>query len=94
MIPEDLDLRELAAELRTRLGPGEPVGYLRGKSQMRDVLVFTQEQKGPDAGSWDPKGPHAGSGGRLYMTSLAACTLEVYYRHLPIFRRIEFSDAR
>jgi hypothetical protein len=62
--------------------------------QMRDVLVFTQEQKGADAGSWDPEGPHAGSGGRLYMTSLATCTLEVYYRHLPIFRRIEFADLR
>ncbi len=62
--------------------------------QMRDVLVFTQEQKGADAGSWDPEGPHAGSGGRLYMTSLATCTLEVYYRHLPIFRRIEFAEAR
>jgi hypothetical protein len=62
--------------------------------QMRDVLVFSQEQKGADAGSWDPEGPHAGSGGRLYMTSLATCTLEVYYRHLPIFRRIEFADAR
>lgn len=60
--------------------------------QMRDVLVFTQEQKGPDAGSWEPKGPYSGSGGRLYMTSLATCTLEVYYRHLPIFRRIEFAE--
>lgn len=62
--------------------------------QMRDILVFSQEQRGANAGSWDPEGPHAGSGGRLYMTSLATCTLEVYYRHLPIFRRIEFADAR
>jgi hypothetical protein len=62
--------------------------------QMRDLLVFSQIQRGANAGSWDPEGPHAGSGGRLYMTSLATCTLEVYYRHLPIFRRIEFADAR
>jgi hypothetical protein len=25
----------------------------------------------------------------VYMTSLAVCTLEVYYRHLPIFRRVD-----
>ena len=39
MIPEDLDLQRLTAELKSALGPGEPVGYLRGKSLMRDVLV-------------------------------------------------------
>ncbi len=40
MISDDLDLRQLTSELRETLGPGEPIGYLRGKSQMRDVLVF------------------------------------------------------
>jgi hypothetical protein len=40
MISDDLDLRQLTTELRETLGPGEPIGYLRGKSQMRDVLVF------------------------------------------------------
>ena len=39
MISDDLDLRQLTSELRDSLGPGEPVGYLRGKSLMRDVLV-------------------------------------------------------
>jgi hypothetical protein len=39
MITEDLDLAELTSELKRRLGPGEPVGYLRGKSLMRDYLV-------------------------------------------------------
>ena len=39
MIPEDLDLAALSAELRRVLGPGEPIGYLRGKATMRDVLV-------------------------------------------------------
>ena len=39
MISEDLDLRQLTADLKHMLGPGEPVGYLRGKSLMRDVLV-------------------------------------------------------
>ncbi|MBI3184743.1 MAG: hypothetical protein HYZ28_21615 [Myxococcales bacterium] len=39
MIPEDIDLKQLAEELREKLPPGEPVGYLRGKSAMRDLLV-------------------------------------------------------
>lgn len=43
MISDDLDLRQLTAELKALLGPGEPVGYLRGKSLMRDLLM---ERKG------------------------------------------------
>jgi hypothetical protein len=39
MIPEELDLRELTEELRAKVAPGEPVGYLRGKAYFRDVLV-------------------------------------------------------
>ena len=49
----------------------------------------SNEMRGRDAGSWDPDGPHASTGGRLYVTSLAVCTLEVYYRHAPIFRQID-----
>ncbi len=56
---------------------------------MRDVLVSTQVTEGHEAGSWDPRSPHGEFGGRLYMTALAACTLEVYYRHAPLFRRID-----
>ncbi|HSP79173.1 MAG TPA: hypothetical protein VLQ93_11620 [Myxococcaceae bacterium] len=39
MIHEDLDLRQLTAELKAALPPGEPVGYLRGKALMRNMLV-------------------------------------------------------
>jgi hypothetical protein len=42
MISEDLDLRQLTIDLKSALGPGEPVGYLRGKSMMRDMLVETK----------------------------------------------------
>jgi hypothetical protein len=55
---------------------------------LRDTLVELQERRGHQAGSWDPVGPHASAGGRIYTTSLAVCTLEVYYRHLPIFRQL------
>jgi hypothetical protein len=61
----------------------------RWNLRMRDVLVNSQEKRGQQAGSWAPRGGHASAGGRVYMTALAVCTLEVYYRHLPIFRQIE-----
>lgn len=36
---EDIDLHELAGFLKQRLSEGPPVGYLRGKALMRDVLA-------------------------------------------------------
>jgi hypothetical protein len=57
--------------------------------EMREILVNSQETQGHQAGSWTPKDRHDKTGGRLYVTALATCILEVYYRHLPIFRQIE-----
>ena len=54
-------------------------------ARMREVLVATQERRGHAAGSWTPRGVHSDRGGRIYMTSLAVCTLEVYYRHMPLY---------
>lgn len=53
---------------------------------MRDILVESQETAGHQRGSWAPVGPFTRVGGRLYMTSLALCTLEVYYRHMPLYQ--------
>jgi len=39
MRPEDIDLNELAEVLKQRLSEGPPLGYLRGKALMRDVLA-------------------------------------------------------
>lgn len=55
---------------------------------LRDMLVAMQERTGHQAGSWTPRSSHDPQGGRLYMTSLATLTLEVYYRHLPLYRGI------
>jgi hypothetical protein len=63
--------------------------WQRWNLKMRDILCDTQRTDGHAAGSWDPRGEHSSQGGRLYMTSLAVCSLEVYYRHLPIFRQIK-----
>jgi hypothetical protein len=56
---------------------------------MRDRLVKTQEKSPPALdGSWSPVGDaHGGPGGRLMITSLSLLTLEVYYRHLPLYYR-------
>jgi hypothetical protein len=53
---------------------------------LRDLLVSLQSNDGHEAGSWAPGGGHDPQGGRLYMTALAVCTLEVYYRHMPLYR--------
>ncbi len=53
---------------------------------MRDILVKRQEPNG----SWDPRNDvHSGAGGRIMQTSLSLLTLEVYYRHLPLYQRVD-----
>jgi hypothetical protein len=56
-------------------------------AKMRDQLISTQAQKGHEKGSWHVGDGHGGKGGRLYDTSLSTMILEVYYRHLPIYRK-------
>jgi hypothetical protein len=63
--------------------------WLAWNEKMKKLLLPTQSKKGHEAGSWY-EGVAGGHGahvaGRLYCTSLATMTLEVYYRHLPIYR--------
>ncbi len=55
---------------------------------MREHLIRCQEKAGHKDGSWGPEGVDFGNAaGRLYSTSLSLLTLEVYYRHLPLYRR-------
>jgi len=58
--------------------------FRRWNYVMRPILLEMQHRSGPDAGSWPPTGAWATEGGRLFMTALAVCTLEVYYRHMPL----------
>ena len=58
---------------------------------MREQLVSSQVTTGHAAGSWNLADPHGKTGGRLYMTCLATMTLEVYYRHLPLYQETEGS---
>jgi hypothetical protein len=61
---------------------------------MRDYLVKNQSHKGHEAGSWYFDGnDHGGpQGGRLYFTALSAMILEVYYRHMPLYRQQSVLD--
>ena len=63
--------------------------WISWNKRMKDVLLKAQSNKDHEAGSWH-EGFHKGHGpeaaGRLYSTSLATMILEVYYRHLPIYR--------
>jgi hypothetical protein len=59
--------------------------WRRWNAMTSNLLVGEQITSGPHAGSWDVRGYLAEAGGRLYVTALATCTLEVYYRHIPIF---------
>ena len=47
--------------------------------------VALQHANGANKGSWDPKGKHVNSGGRVLATGLAVLSLEVYYRLLPMY---------
>ena len=57
--------------------------------QMRNLLVESQETRGHMLGSWAPVDQHDRAGGRLFSTSTAICCLEMYYRQLPLFKRME-----
>jgi hypothetical protein len=60
----------------------------RWNQQLQAALLPLQrrESSGLD-GSWDPDPVWGGHGGRVYATAMAAMTLEVYYRHLPMHRQ-------
>jgi hypothetical protein len=64
------------------LGPGGS-----GKGGIRDSLMAKQDK------GTTPQHPHhvggwpGSQGGRIMATSLSLLCLEVYYRHLPLYRR-------
>ena len=65
------------------------------KNQVPSVLKNGKKNPDPERGSWWPTHPTLGhatdewgslSAGRLYVTCLSTYMLEVYYRHLPIYK--------
>jgi len=64
-------------------------------ARLQGALVPLQHRSGgPLDGSWDPDPVWGSHGGRVFATSMAALTLEVYYRHLPLHGRPARMAAR
>jgi Squalene-hopene cyclase C-terminal domain len=61
-------------------------GWSSWNGAIRDLLISEQRTDGDYAGSWDPIGPWAQYGGRIYSTALSTLCLEVYYRFLPLYQ--------
>jgi hypothetical protein len=63
--------------------------WQKWNERLHPLLTQSQRTEGPLSGSWDPDGPAsdmwAQFGGRIYVTTLNLLSLEVYYRHLPIY---------
>ncbi|MEZ6135146.1 MAG: hypothetical protein R3C53_09575 [Pirellulaceae bacterium] len=61
----------------------------RWHDRLYPQLIQTQVAEGEHAGSWDPMLPTpdlwARYGGRLYVTTMNLLSLEVSYRHLPLY---------
>ena len=55
-------------------------------SVMRESIPKEQIKTGDERGSWDPSRDKHFSAGRMYTTCLCIYMLEVYYRHLPIYK--------
>jgi hypothetical protein len=54
---------------------------------MRQLIPEEQLKTGNERGSWEPgRDRHGHLGGRLYTTCLCIYMLEIYYRHLPIYK--------
>ncbi|MDP6061285.1 MAG: terpene cyclase/mutase family protein, partial [Pirellulaceae bacterium] len=60
-------------------------GWPQWNARMRDYLVETQAKREHEKGSWFFPDPHGTYGGRLYTTAMCIMTLEVYYRHMPLY---------
>lgn len=63
--------------------------WKKWNTALHPILIQSQLQRGRFAGSWDAGGSIPDRwglfAGRLYVTTLNLLSLEVYYRHLPIY---------
>ncbi len=72
----------------------QDVYWQRWNEALRSTLLSLQVKDGPLAGSWKTNDLWGGHGGRVYTTALAALTLEVYYRFLPLYSGVSFGENR
>ena len=60
--------------------------------KLKPILLRKQVLRGNNQGCWEPEGKNSKAAGRVVTTALAALSLEVYYRYLPLYSP-EFSKA-
>ena len=53
--------------------------------KLKPILLGKQIKRGNNRGAWEPEGKNATAAGRVVTTALAALSLEVYYRYLPLY---------
>lgn len=63
--------------------------WRRWNEQLHPLLVDSQIAEGDLAGSWHPRNPvpdrWGPQGGRIYVTTMNLLSLEIHYRHLPLY---------
>ena len=52
--------------------------------KLKPILLRKQQRGGTNDGSWNPEGKNGSIAGRCVTTAMAALSLEVYYRYLPL----------
>ncbi|HIA17872.1 MAG TPA: hypothetical protein EYN70_00350 [Planctomycetaceae bacterium] len=60
--------------------------WKKWNNSMKPLLINSQVTEGHEAGSWKPEDQWDNRGGRLLATSLRVLILEVYFRHLPLYK--------
>jgi hypothetical protein len=66
--------------------------WTQWNDKTRDMLVKLQAKDGHQQGSWISTGHQ--EGGRHFATCLAAMTLEIYYRKLPVYQRLSLEPIK
>ncbi len=61
--------------------------WTKWNEQLREHLIKTQETRDHARGSWYSDGSYNKTGGRHYTTALSCMILEVYYRHMPLYKK-------
>ena len=84
--PTDCYYNYYAAQVLFQHTGGKGPVWTKWNEKLRDQLIKTQSKKDHEKGSWYVRGGHSGGGGRLYVTAMSTMTLEVYYRHMPIYK--------
>jgi hypothetical protein len=64
-------------------------GWDSWNTKLRDHLVNSQSKEGHERGSWHFQDKWGDIGGRLYTTAMCTMILEIYYRYLPLYEKID-----